>query len=328
MSAKTFLDLKHALENGETTFTIGQGSLREFCMVAKYGDANLVYSITNYTDADLPRIAPNDKPQLIALSDNDGRNIVLMNRFAFVDHGVSNDLDVEVEPYYIGNVVNALNEQLAETIVEDFKANLRMEDFRETQQESIMKVAHQRARDRAIEGDIFGRGEHAIVTFDDYIAIRSGQKYTSRIAEDYCNLYVAGLMCEKETERLIAEGILDEVEEQIAAVLRDMDESVKTVALNFEVNGKTGSAKIKPQTLKAVLSRNTFFGSYDFENSRAFTEMVNKDLLGSDVRDSIVDSLLTVHNIESITYGRATLYKKDSEPAAKKERKSADIYER
>lgn len=330
-SRDKFLQLKHALENEETTFEIGNVTdrRRRSCMVYKYGDCNLIYGLDVWKDYELPQPQQLDRPELIAISDDGGKNIAIVEEYVFLSDA-SLDLDVEVAPYLIDNQIAAMNKRLSSTIVEAYKNNLKIDDFNKNR---VLEEAAHIARIAEINGapiDTY----YEIVDETEYYGVRSGVLDEDDEALRYCEENKFSLMVDKIAEELLEQGVLNNTQAALAKALRELGENVKAITLVFEKDGARASAKITPQSLQGSLEdKKDVLSSYQFKNDKEYDAV--RELFGAPDVPCRASMTPTIYDIESVTYGNKTLYTRDDsdqKAVGKKEtvkgKKRADTYER
>lgn len=213
-----------------------------------------------------------------------------------------------------------LNARLNATAIQDYKDSLKLDDFDEATQETILSEAAYTARQKAFdEGDDFF---HKIANSKDYIALRCGLVTEDELVATYLESESRAqtMMCEKLTEQMLEEGVLTPNEIALAEMLRSLDDSVKYVTIHFNVDGAKASAKLSPQTLHRVAVRNDTFTSSHFKDTTAPLDFL--------LLEQWRDNRLNINDIESVTYGGKTLYVRDNNKAVAKEKKHEDVYER
>lgn len=335
MSRERFLQLKHALENEETTFEIGNATDRTSCMVYKHGACNFIYGFRVQFGFEIPRLGISDRPQLLAISDDKGRNIALVDKFTFIDITEGLDFDVEVAPYYIDNQIAAMNERLSSEYVTYYRDALALKDFEESTASDIQASATFYARRAAVQGTAI-ESNRKIVHEEEYLAIRSGTLDEAVLTQEFCNENRVYLIVERLAEEALEQGILNETEAALVEMLHNLPETAKAITLNFEREGRA-SLKIDPDRLGRRIIENCAFSKYDFKNDKDY-----ETALTFEMRSVSINNPLNIYDIESVTYGAKTLYVRDDggnrtlrQPQSSrgqeenvKEKKRADIYER
>lgn len=98
-------------------------------------------------------------------------------------------------------------------------------------------------------------------------------------------------------------------ERQMAAALHGVD--AKTVTVEFILNDASGTIKVEKQTLLRMLDGRDYFSYFNFANGKEGKELIRK-LNAAHYRGEKGKEALTCEHIQSITYGKKTIFKRES----------------
>lgn len=105
-------------------------------------------------------------------------------------------------------------------------------------------------------------------------------------------------------------SVVEDYQIKIAKGLNSVD--AKTVVIEFELNGKKASEKIKPNIIIGKMINDDYFCDYDFQTRKAGEILISK--LGAATSKWCSDNereVITCKHITKITYGKKVLYERE-----------------
>lgn len=294
------------INNGESSFIINRESERKIvCTCATIGRAKFVYA--NYSYRSITSI---DKMELIA---------IVVDETIYIVSGYILDVwrnDNDELPENVINFSEATKDYnyRAKSYFQSFYDGLSVE---EVQMEEIIKDyeeydLQQRARQYILDG----KGQPEISLSEEFITTDEVRDILAGY-EDFDKIVLKKLEATKKfwlrtkayrtvIKKLMESSIVKPYEVKICKALNNLD--VKTVKVEFNMNGTTATGKVNPQEIVRMIINNDYFSNYNFCNGRE-GESIIKKLGASAIKWRGENSnVLTCEHIVKITYGKKVIY--------------------
>lgn len=294
------------VETGE-----GNNKTYYFFIQANVGKARYIYCEYSYrernfyTKIDL-------KPELVAII-SDGK-IYIVDDFKLDVWYDSEEIVLPENTYKFNDVVKKENNYVETVVFPDFYNTLKEEEITD---EDILTSCKKRARNLLLTNRPKTKEISIEPMFTEQDIVNSLCGFVDLKTESIVRLkenenkWVNKKSSLKKVEELMKNHIgVETYELKIAEGIKSVE--AKTIMVEFNLNGKSASAKINPNTLIMKLINKDYFSRYDFEVSKSGDALIEK--LGAVIYRSNKDGkeVLTCKHITKITYGKKTLYVKET----------------
>lgn len=287
----------------DKSFNLSEDSLIYHFMQDNVGEARYIYG--DYGGNDF-YTQLNNKYQVVAIVK--GEVVYIVDRFMFGLYNVDPDsIELPENTMFLDDCVKMFNQGFGYSDFPKWYAGL------EPQEVSNLDVYIEDARrDLLYNGDTQNPSPESIFNKDNVASMLAGfttvAEIEGRYLDDRKQQYINYKTKNTAISQLIAQGkAVEPWEVTMSEAVRGV--KAKTVTVEFEFKGRTGSGKLKPSSLMKELVDKWCIHSYAFVSAKAGEQLIKE--LGAENapwRDN--ENALTCKNITKITYGRKVLYER------------------
>lgn len=287
------------------SFSINENKKYYHFMQDKVLKATYVYGFDQYEDEGESRL--DNKAELVAIISN---NIIyVVDEFLFDVWKYNGQFNLPENVVLFYEYVKSMNKHVREDIFEAFYDDLEIENANKYVNiktcENKARECLLYSRDAAPEpnlGDLFSARDVArslcgFITIQDEAMKRLSDKKEIWMAVKAEQNKIDALMEEK--------SVVEDWELSIALGLKDID--AKFVTVEFEMNDKSASGKVKLEALQRKLNNKDNFDGWDFDVRKRGEELIKS--MGA-ATWKCYGEVLTCKHISKITYGKKELYKR------------------
>lgn len=287
----------------DKSFNLSENNLMYHFMQDNVGEARYIYG--DY-GGDVFYAQLNNKYQVIAIVK--GEVVYIVDRFMFGLYNVDPDsIELPENTMFLDDCVKMFNQGFGYSDFPKWYAGL------EPQEVSNLDVYIEDARrDLLYRGGIQDPSPDPIFDIDNVASMLAGfatvAEIEGRYFDDSKQRYINYKTKNTAINQLIVQGKAAEPWEiTMSEALRGVD--AKTVTVEFQFKGKTGTGKLKLSSLISRLIYKYSIGSYEFASSKAGKQLIT-ELGAEDTSWRHNENALTCKDIVKITYGRKVLYKR------------------
>ena len=287
----------------DKSFNLSENNLVYHFMQDNVGEARYIYG--DY-GGDVFYAQLNNKYQVIAIVK--GEVVYIVDRFMFGLYNVDPDsIELPENTMFLDDCVKMFNQGFGYSDFPKWYAGL------EPQEVSNLDVYIEDARrDLLYRGGVQEPSPDPIFDIDNVASMLAGfatvAEIEGRYFDDRKQQYINYKTKNTAINQLIVQGKAAEPWEiAMAEALRNI--KAKTITVEFQFKGKTGSGKLKLSSLMKELVDKWFIHSYDFVSTKTGKQLI-KGIGAEDVRWRGDEDVLTCKNIVKITYGRKVLYER------------------
>lgn len=287
----------------DKSFNLSENNLMYHFMQDNVGEARYIYG--DY-GGDVFYAQLNNKYQVIAIVK--GEVVYIVDRFMFGLYNVDPDsIELPENTMFLDDCVKMFNQGFGYSDFPKWYAGL------EPQEVSNLDVYIEDARrDLLYRGGVQDPSPDPIFDIDNVASMLAGFATVAEIEgrhfDDRKQQYINYKTKNTAINQLIVQGKAAEPWEiAMAEALRNI--KAKTITVEFEFQGRTGSGKFKPSVLISRLIYKYSIGSYEFASSKAGQQLIT-ELGAEDTSWRYNENALTCKDIVKITYGRKVLYKR------------------
>ena len=237
-------------------------------------------------------------------------NVYVIDECAFglisrTGHGMTLPQNV----YRMADLVRETNERVRSVIFPEFYRSLEEKEYKEGQGLAQAKLMARKVllSARKTDADLDLKPLMDMQDIADYLcgSLNIEEEALRRLNDGKASwLHIKSL--NHTAEKLIdGNQVAEPYELQFANSIKDLD--AKMVTVDFERNGRCGTAKISRNKLLQKLIDRDHFSYYDFETAKCGKELM-KDFAAA---GGDGDHMLTCQDISRITYGKKTIYQRE-----------------
>lgn len=294
---------------------VGEGNNKKyyFFIQANVGQAKYIYCEYSYRDQNF-YTKIDLKPELVAIISDGKIYIVDDFKLDIYDWRVPEEIVLPENTYKFNDVVKKENNYVETVVFPDFYNTLKEEEITdkamlascEKTSRTLLLTNYPKAKEISIE-PMFTE-QDIVNSLCGFVNLKT--ESIARLKEKE-NKWVDKKSFSKKVKELMENQTgVEHYELKIAEGIKSVD--AKTVNVEFSLNGKSDSAKINPNKLITKLINKDYFSGYDFEVSKSGDALIEK--LGAATWRNNKDGkeVLTCKHITKITYGKKTLFVKET----------------